>query len=380
MVSLQVAPFHHPAASVLMRALGAAFGTATSFAARPWRCCRRLCRRRLRRSRLVMQQVASSQAALQTWHLQTVDERVQTKQSTICRQRLHMVALCWDKMPLTSINNVLLKHLSATGIETKFQRADDLRYARSVSYLLKWSSQKAWNGTWCWISAAKLKTLKVIKSSNDVCMFLYSPYPSLLNCPKRTTNKQVYTDLIYTYNTQCPKTSVWQWELHLRKRRLVLGSEQKPCLWILRDDFLKETGFIVSGKVSLRRSFRNCSILAAKYCWGRTVCTCLLRLHEAHHRRHKGAESKLARMLLQVSHACFMVWVRQISLSVGISNEYAGRWWSRTYFKLSSCRAVGNGQPTDWTIKQSTGRSNACTFVFGSVTRFRRNSCGDFIL
>ena len=211
-------------------------------------------------------------------------------------------------------------------------------------------------------------------------MFLYSPYPSLLNCPKRTTNKQVYTDLIYTYNTQCPKTSVWQWELHLRKRRLVLGSEQKPCLWILRDDFLKETGFIVSGKVSLRRSFRNCSILAAKYCWGRTVCTCLLRLHEAHHRRHKGAESKLARMLLQVSHACFMVWVRQISLSVGISNEYAGRWWSRTYFKLSSCRAVGKGQPTDWTIKQSTGRSNACTFVFGSVTRFRRNSCGDFIL
>jgi hypothetical protein len=128
MVSLQVAPFHHPAASVLMRALGVAFGTATSFAARPWRCCRRLCRRRLRRSRPVMQQVASSQAALQTWHLQTVDERVQAKQSTICRQRLHMVALCWDKMPLTSINNVLLKHLSAAGIETKFQRADDLRY------------------------------------------------------------------------------------------------------------------------------------------------------------------------------------------------------------------------------------------------------------
>ena len=57
-----------------------------------------------------------------------VDERVQTKQSTICRQRLHMVALCWDKMPLTSINNVLLKHLSAAGIETKFQRAGDLRY------------------------------------------------------------------------------------------------------------------------------------------------------------------------------------------------------------------------------------------------------------
>ena len=60
----------------------------------------------------------------------------------------------------------------------------------------------------------------------------------------------------------------------------------------------------------------------------------------------------------------------KISLSVGISNEYAGHWWSRTYFKLSSCRAVGKGQPTDWTIKQSTGRSNACTFVFGSVTRF----------